>query len=101
MAGRFHSETVTTTSANFDLIEYFRTKFGNQFITIEKLTLTSAVDIGLNINNLKDANGDLEFSKLRQDENAEYKLTLAENDVVITDLIIEDDATAVWVGMIF
>jgi len=98
--GQYHSETVTTDQEDFDLSAYFNTKFGKN-ISIKKITIIPDTDIGVRINKLVDSSGNAVYSKLYQDENLKHKMSLDARDCLISNILIEDDATDVFVAMIY
>jgi hypothetical protein len=98
MAGRFYSESITTTGADEDVLDGMRTTLAAAGITLTTakiVTLLSTDNIGVDIN------GTGVYSYLYADPDAVYSLSLKEGEVVVSKILIETSSHTVWVGIVY
>lgn len=94
--GRYYSFTSASVVAGTNLIETVKTRIGNNNLVARKLTLISSGSLAIDINNLG------VYSTLYQDVDLLYKLSLGEDDCVISSLVIGETTTSpVFLAMVF
>ena len=94
--GKYFSFTSASVVAGTDLITTAETLSGQSNIIAKKITIISSGSLAIDINGLG------AYSTLYQDADLLYKLSLGENDCVISSLVIgQDSGSPVFVAMVF
>ena len=96
LAGKYFSKTFTTSGADEDIISTLRTASGDPKMTnIKKLTLITTATITIKIN------GQVNWSDLYSDLDDIAHLSLDASDVLVTSLVVHENASPLFVAIVY
>ena len=94
MSGSYYSNNFTTSSPDQDILVSFVSQVGGENITLRKMTLISTTNISVSINGVA-------HSKLFQDVDGFYKLSLSADDVLVSSIKILENSSTVFLAGVF
>jgi len=95
LSGKYYSNTFTTSGAAAELLTQFRSQCGNDDAVLKKMTLISAVNIGVKIN------GASAYSYLYLNSDSVYALSLDARDIIVSSLVIEQGSVDVFLAGVY